>query len=1065
MVPLLCLLLEKYASNAPPRTQRHHNYQSSESNAITGNASNTGDRSAGVPIGSIPSSCSGGGTVGPPRWLVSVILLLDLYEKAVLALNRRLPLVRGLNTNRRRWKWFDERSGRWMAYTPANNQTIDEAYVSGLPTVRFSASRRKYSADFTSMMQVNEDSTHWRPMMLTWDKWEYPSIQTCPTGITTSVSVASNESNTHEQTALNQAAQPATNQSRGAPSECNPDLPNEPLEGLRSGHKEVLIRSCVQLLASPVDADTLHALLRLTLRLTRNHAEATLFAETGGVRTLLALDTTACQPFSGFTSLVTLIVRHVMEDPKTLQVEMERVVQGAVSQHLPPLTLSGHAGLGSHGALSEMHYTLRVLGPATCRDPKLFTEVAKNQLRISLIPSGATTSSGQGNGSNKRGGSGSNNEAGGSTSSGGGNQQDMSADDDADVRLASPSAVQRLRVATSSSLASTAVGSKSTSQSNGSSTSLPPLSPVASQVVAELLETLVVGQETNITDGAQDGVVTNAAPLLPRSAVCRLLAELVASYPAVARLLVEHRYVGPPEPCSALSFIIDHLLPAQQLPTTTSSGQQIQQGSVNASSNGATSGASVPGDKDAAALSRVLITTLAGCSQPPEVQQCLLHELRSGIQRALALPECPEKHARIQALTGLIGCVARAASQQSGSGRNSSSAGGPPGSACSAPSRLVALLIKRGLLSDLARVAHSLDLSSPHLAATVNSALRPLEMLTSSSHLAGAAPFRKGKNQGPQQHHGRSFADVVTGRSRGDLGADEADEVAAGDDDDAEMDDTVLHRSAEEGGVGTGSVGGDGIPTLDNIMEMILENDMNGTFDAVLNRTIELEQHLAPLEHHVRLEMELDRPEGRGGLIELRQHQQSTRTPPEDEEMDDMELEEEDDDNATVDGADTTEHRERERRHRRGHHQVVAGEEEPVDDGEPDEDDSHMMADDSADTGDNHASSGGRNARLARTEHEDDVVVPVEEVDDEDDDSDSESNDGPDRSPDSDRGAISQVVPSDQQQGNISPAAAQVGGSAVSDAQGSQNGSTTGQENRTNTASGQGAEQDEDDEE
>lgn len=66
-------------------------------------------------------------------------------------------------------------------------------------------------------------------------------------------------------------------------------------------------------------------------------------------------------------------------------------------------------------------------------------------------------------------------------------------------------------------------------------------------------------------------------------------------------------------------------------------------------------------------------------------------------------------------------------------------------------------------------------------------------------------------------------------------------------------------------------------------MEMILENNINGTLDAVVNRTIGLDHHRAPLEHHVPLDMELDRLEGRAGLIELRQHQQSNRTPPEDE--------------------------------------------------------------------------------------------------------------------------------------------------------------------------------------
>ena len=43
---------------------------------------------------------------------------------------------------------------------------------------------------------------------------------------------------------------------------------------------------------------------------------------------------------------------------------------------------------------------------------------------------------------------------------------------------------------------------------------------------------------------------------------------------------------------------------------------------------------------------------------------------------------------------------------------------------------MVKVLIKRGLVSDLARVPHSLDLSSPHMALTINAALKPLETLS-----------------------------------------------------------------------------------------------------------------------------------------------------------------------------------------------------------------------------------------------------------------------------------------------------------------------------------------------
>ena len=50
------------------------------------------------------------------------------------------------------------------------------------------------------------------------------------------------------------------------------------------------------------------------------------------------------------------------------------------------------AGIGSHQSgvsqggigAQEMHYVLRVLGPAACRDPELFTQVARDTLQIAL---------------------------------------------------------------------------------------------------------------------------------------------------------------------------------------------------------------------------------------------------------------------------------------------------------------------------------------------------------------------------------------------------------------------------------------------------------------------------------------------------------------------------------------------------------------------------------------------------------------------------------------------------------------------------------------------------------
>ena len=43
---------------------------------------------------------------------------------------------------------------------------------------------------------------------------------------------------------------------------------------------------------------------------------------------------------------------------------------------------------------------------------------------------------------------------------------------------------------------------------------------------------------------------------------------------------------------------------------------------------------------------------------------------------------------------------------------------------------IVKILLKKGLVTDLARIPHSLDLSSPSMANSINAALKPLETLS-----------------------------------------------------------------------------------------------------------------------------------------------------------------------------------------------------------------------------------------------------------------------------------------------------------------------------------------------
>lgn len=79
----------------------------------------------------------------------------------------------------------------------------------------------------------------------------------------------------------------------------------------------------MSLLGVSIDADTLHAILRLVLRLTRHHKFAEMFAQLGATKALL--DLTQQQNFQGSFSLIALIIRHVLENENTLKYMMEKV--------------------------------------------------------------------------------------------------------------------------------------------------------------------------------------------------------------------------------------------------------------------------------------------------------------------------------------------------------------------------------------------------------------------------------------------------------------------------------------------------------------------------------------------------------------------------------------------------------------------------------------------------------------------------------------------------------------------------------------------------------------------
>ena len=61
-----------------------------------------------------------------------------------------------------------------------------------------------------------------------------------------------------------------------------------------------------------------------------------------------------------------------------------QVVRSATARSGPGL--NGVTQGSGGGGLKEMHYVLRVLTPAACRSPTLFSEVTRSILRIALPP-------------------------------------------------------------------------------------------------------------------------------------------------------------------------------------------------------------------------------------------------------------------------------------------------------------------------------------------------------------------------------------------------------------------------------------------------------------------------------------------------------------------------------------------------------------------------------------------------------------------------------------------------------------------------------------------------------
>ncbi|KTG02776.1 hypothetical protein cypCar_00008412, partial [Cyprinus carpio] len=595
-----------------------------------------------------------------PKWITPVLLLIDFYEKMAVSSKRRAQMNKYLQPSGNNWRWFDDRSGRWCSYSASNNSTIDSAWRAGESSVRFTAGRRRYTVQFNTMVQRVPRMPKTSKSGSATDTEREESEQRAKTEET--------QTDTDSSSVAVEMAPPKEESEQKESSTAAPSTLLDPsgssgivVQGMTEDMITVLIRACVSMISVPVDPDTLHATLRLCLRLTRTHHYAMMFAELKSTRMILNL--TQSSGFNGFTPLVTLLFRHIIEDPATLRHTMEKVVRSAVTSGAGSTTSGVVSGsLGSR----EINYILRVLGPAACRNPECFMETAKSCIRIALpAPRGAGTASD---------------------------------DEFENFRIKGPNAVQLvkttpLKLSPLPSIPETIKeviydmlnalaayhapeeaerGEERAAAVPGSQDLCQILQDVGDDVYQQYrltrqgsdfdsqsafhINTQVFAADGAVAESSQSGTPQGEAstpeemreekkeqegekgasseesraakakaskPLMPTSTILRLLAELVRSYVGIATLITSYNYIAGQselikEDCSVLAFVLDHLLPHTQ----------------NSE------------DKDTPALARLFLASLAAAGTGTDAQAALVNEVKAALSRALAMAEGTEKHAR-----------------------------------------------------------------------------------------------------------------------------------------------------------------------------------------------------------------------------------------------------------------------------------------------------------------------------------------------------------------------------------------------------------------------------------
>ncbi|CAA6653418.1 unnamed protein product [Spirodela intermedia] len=145
------------------------------------------------------------------------------------------------------------------------------------------------------------------------------------------------------------------------------------VSSLDANDQKRLIEICCKCIQNKLPSETMHVVLQLCATLTKVHSVAVNFLDAGGLLALFSLPTSSL--FPGFDNVASSIVRHILEDPQTLQQAMEseirRSLVAAASRH-------------SNGRVTP-HSFVQNLASVIFRDPVLFMQAAKSVCQIETV--------------------------------------------------------------------------------------------------------------------------------------------------------------------------------------------------------------------------------------------------------------------------------------------------------------------------------------------------------------------------------------------------------------------------------------------------------------------------------------------------------------------------------------------------------------------------------------------------------------------------------------------------------------------------------------------------------